>query len=280
MGLGEAGNPAGTDIDAVALFIKERYFPEIPASSPVLFLEQQGILLRGGSNSREEVILRLLLRKGAFEWRDARLVSWDGEILRARVGQGIRDLRLDPAAPVFLRVGETRVPVSEGAWMGGERLQLRILDETVEALVYEPLPGATTSADRYSPLAHWETRLTREELNTAVAPLGIGELQDVVVLDRGASGRVVEAELRGTLRTTAITGPRLRTLFGLRDSLVYIEEARNARRELIGMTFFGGGWGHGVGMCQVGAFGMAMDGASAEDILKTYYTGIDIEKVY
>jgi stage II sporulation protein D len=51
-------------------------------------------------------------------------------------------------------------------------------------------------------------------------------------------------------------------------------------RGLIGMTFYGTGWGHGVGMCQVGAYGMAMDGASYEEILKTYYTGIDLKKMY
>jgi stage II sporulation protein D len=206
-------------------------------------------------------------------------MSWDGETLRARVGSGILDLELDPAAPVFMGVGESRVPVSGGVWMGGEFMQLRIVDGTVGAVVYEPLPGVA-AADRYSPLAHWDLRMTRAELDERIAGLDIGRLEDIVVLERGPSGRVVRAELHGTGGTTTLSGPRLRTVLGLRDSMVYIEEARNARRELIAMTFFGGGWGHGVGMCQVGAFGMAMAGATAEDILTTYYTGIDIEKVY
>ena len=49
---------------------------------------------------------------------------------------------------------------------------------------------------------------------------------------------------------------------------------------VLGMSFFGKGWGHGVGLCQVGAYGMAMDGASAEDILTTYYHGIELERVF
>ena len=53
-----------------------------------------------------------------------------------------------------------------------------------------------------------------------------------------------------------------------------------ARSQGIDMTFYGSGWGHGVGMCQVGAFGMAMDGARFDEILKTYYTGIDLKKMY
>ena len=46
------------------------------------------------------------------------------------------------------------------------------------------------------------------------------------------------------------------------------------------MTFYGRGWGHGVGMCQVGAYGMALDGATYEQILKKYYKGIELKKVY
>jgi stage II sporulation protein D len=279
MGLEEPGRPADGDLESVAAWVKERFFPEIPARSPLRFLEQRGILEPGGDNSEEDVILRLLLRNGAFEWQDSRLVSWDGEVLRARVGAGIRDLRLEGDTPMFLRSGETYTPVAEAAWLGGERMQLRIVDDAVEALVYEPLPGFA-AADRYSPLAHWETRLERRELNDAVRSLDIGELEDIVVLERGASGRVVRVEMRGTGGTAILTGPRLRTLLGLRDSLVYFEEARNARRELVALTFFGGGWGHGVGMCQVGAFGMAMEGATAGEILGTYYTGIEIEQVY
>lgn len=288
LGVPDAGVPSGDDAGAVAQYVKDTFFPRIPAASPALFLEQLGILVPGGDNSDQAVILRLLLWKQAFEWRDARIVSWDGETLRVRIDGGVRDLKLDPAAPIFMRLGETRVPVSQGEWVGGELMQVRLeaaseeepdASPTVSALVYEPIDGAI-SADRYSPVAHWEVRLTREQLDEAVRGLGIGDLRDVIVLDRGLSGRIIEAEIHGSARTVTLTGPRIRTLFGLRDSLVYIEESRNARGELIGMTFFGGGWGHGVGMCQVGAFGMATEGATAEEILKKYYKGIEIERVY
>ena len=279
LGLEDPGAPGGTDPESVAAFIKESFYPDIPADSPTLFLERRGILRPGGDNAADEVILRLLVAKDAFEWQDARLISWDGQVLRARVGQGLRDLGLKPDAPVFRRVGDTRIPESGGSWIGGELMQLRIVEDTVEAVVYEPLSG-TPSADRYSPLAEWETHLTRAQLDEAVAGLGIGSLEDIAILERGRSGRVVQVEFRGSARTATLTGPRLRTVLGLRDSLVYIDEVRNARRELVGITFFGGGWGHGVGMCQVGAFGMAMEGASAGDILTTYYRGIEIERIY
>lgn len=286
MGLPDAGAPSGDDAEAVTQYLKDTFFPRIPAASPTLFLEQLGILVPDGDNSEKAVILRLLQWKQAFEWRDARIVSWDGETLRVRIDGGVRDLNLDPGAPIFMRLGETRVPVPDGEWVGGELMQVRLQAgeepegrPTVTALAYEPVDGVI-SADRYSPVAHWEVRLARDQLDDAVRSLGVGDLTDIVVLDRGLSGRIIEAEIHGSARTVTLTGPRIRTLFGLRDSLVYIEEARNARGDLIGMTFFGGGWGHGVGMCQVGAFGMAMEGATAEDILKKYYRGIEIERVY
>jgi stage II sporulation protein D len=45
-------------------------------------------------------------------------------------------------------------------------------------------------------------------------------------------------------------------------------------------VFIGRGWGHGVGMCQVGAYGLAKQGFSAEQIIKTYYTGVELTRMY
>ena len=45
-------------------------------------------------------------------------------------------------------------------------------------------------------------------------------------------------------------------------------------------TFTGRAWGHGVGMCQVGAYGLALDGFSFERILATYYTGVTVTRAY
>jgi stage II sporulation protein D len=49
---------------------------------------------------------------------------------------------------------------------------------------------------------------------------------------------------------------------------------------LIHFVFSGRGWGHGVGMCQVGAYGLAKQGWTAEQILKAYYTGIELSRMY
>ncbi len=279
LGLTDVGEPTSMAPAELATFIRSRFFPRVRVASDLGFLEDQGILLPTGHNDLDGVILRLLERKNVFEWQSARLMSWDGEVMKVRIGPAVENFGLSPTAAIFQRVAGERIPVGEGAWLGGESMDIRVIDGQVEALVYRPNSGIV-SADRYSPLVQWQTHRSREELDEAIAPLGIGLLEDIRVLARGLSERVVRVEFNGTRGRRVIAGPRLRTLLGLRDSLVYLDEARNARRELLGMTFYGGGWGHGVGMCQVGAYGMAMDGATAEEILTTYYRGIEVEQVY
>jgi stage II sporulation protein D len=136
------------------------------------------------------------------------------------------------------------------------------------------------TADRYSRLALWQVHKTKQEIEAAFRPLNIGEIRGIRVIQRGPSERPTSTEVTGTSGRSTVRALRLRSLLGLRDSMFYFDEERNAQGTLIGMTFYGTGWGHGVGMCQVGAYGMAMDGASYEEILKTYYTGIDLKKMY
>ena len=279
LGLEGIGEPPSTEPDILAEFIRTRFFPNVPTESDLGFLQEQGILSPFGGHATRDVLLRLILKKNAFEWQSAILIAWDGESLEVRLGSEIHEVTLSPDAAIFRRIGDERLPIDQGAWVGGESMDLRILDGQVEALVYRPNIG-NPSADRYSPLVRWQTHRTREELDEAILPLDIGPLEDIRVLARGPSDRAVRVEIRGTNGRRVIAGSRLRTLLGLRDSLVYIDEERNARRELLGMSFYGGGWGHGVGMCQVGAYGMAIDGADAEEILKTYYRGIELDRVY
>ena len=57
-----------------------------------------------------------------------------------------------------------------------------------------------------------------------------------------------------------------------------IDRERDEKGEVARFVFTGKGWGHGVGLCQVGAFGMAQAGSSYEQILKHYYTGISLDR--
>jgi stage II sporulation protein D len=67
---------------------------------------------------------------------------------------------------------------------------------------------------------------------------------------------------------------------GLRENLFVVDRERDAEGAVERFVFTGKGWGHGVGLCQVGAFGMAQSGSSFDVILRHYYTGIQLEQSY
>jgi stage II sporulation protein D len=77
----------------------------------------------------------------------------------------------------------------------------------------------------------------------------------------------------GSRGSAEVEGFNVRTLLGLRESLVVIETLRGADGAIETIVFAGKGWGHGVGLCQVGAYGMALRGASYREILAHYYRG-------
>ena len=94
------------------------------------------------------------------------------------------------------------------------------------------------------------------------------------------SGRVLDLEVIGSAGTAHVRGGRIRSALGLREQLFVIDRAFDDAGRVTHFTFTGRGWGHGVGMCQVGAYGLARAGLPYDKILKTYYTGISVTKLY
>jgi stage II sporulation protein D len=279
LGVGGAGEPPSTAAPELARYLRETFYSGVKTASDLEFLIEQGILAAAGAVNRDEVLYRLIDRKGAFEWQQGILISWDGQILNLAIGGTPTEFRLSPDAPIFFRMGEERTAMQEGGWIGGELVDFRAVNGVIQMAVYRR-NYVNPSADRYSRLAQWQVHKTKQEIETAFRSLNLGTIQGLRVIQRGASERPVSTEVTGSRGKTTLRALRLRALLGLRDSLVYFDEERNANGDLLGITFYGSGWGHGVGMCQVGAYGMAMDGAGYQDILKTYYTGIDLETRY
>jgi len=80
-------------------------------------------------------------------------------------------------------------------------------------------------------------------------------------------------------RTFILKGLPIRWSLNVPDNLFVFEKSVDPDG-VDRYTFYGKGWGHGVGLCQVGAFGMAQSGSTYEQILKHYYTGIALERAY
>jgi stage II sporulation protein D len=279
LGIPGTGEPASATLPVLAKYLRETFYPNVKPSSDLDFLVEQDILPSSGTPNRNEVLYRIIDRKSAFEWQQGNLISWDGQTMTLAIAGRPTAFRLSPEAPIFFRMGEERTSMTQGGWIGGELFDFRALNGVIQMAVYRR-NFMNSTADRYSRLALWQVHKTKQEIETAFRPLNIGEIRGIRVVERGASERPISTEITGTLGRTTVRALRLRTLLGLRDSMFYFDEERNAQGALLGMTFYGSGWGHGVGMCQVGAFGMAMDGARYDEILKTYYTGIDLKKMY
>ena len=279
MGLAVRGEPASSDLTTLASFIRQSFFPNVLTSSDVSFLTEQGILSPSGGIALKEILFRLVDKKAAFEWQQGVLISWDGTTMRLLVEGQPKDFNLSPEAPIYQRVGDERLPMRQGSWIGGELMDFRAVGSTIQMLVYR-INFANPAADRYSRLALWQVHKTRRELDAALKALNIGAIRDMRVIDRGPSERPVMTEIIGTSGRRTVRALRLRTLLGLRDSQFSFDIERNAQGEVLGMMFYGRGWGHGVGMCQVGAYGMALEGATYEEILKKYYKGIELKKLY
>jgi stage II sporulation protein D len=137
------------------------------------------------------------------------------------------------------------------------------------------------SADHTSKVYRWEVRETPGELGQALSRFGsVGTVKDVTPLRYGVSGRVIEMNVVGTEGDLLLRGLRVRWGLGLRENLFVVDRERDAAGNVQRFVFTGKGWGHGVGLCQVGSFGMAQAGATYDRILTHYYTGIRLQATY
>ena len=136
------------------------------------------------------------------------------------------------------------------------------------------------TADFYN----WETRIKQEEITKLLKDrysIDFGKVLELVPIERGPGGHLSKLKIVGTEHTMTI-GKELEIRRALSDThllssafdaVPYYEDGEEAPA---GFTLNGKGWGHGVGMCQIGAAVMGQQGHPYQDILKFYYRGADI----
>ena len=138
-----------------------------------------------------------------------------------------------------------------------------------------PLRGVKCGWCGKSPHYSWERWVTLEEAKTKLENAGyaVGDIEGFEVIKKDASGRILEIEVKGSQDTVGITGKDFRLIIG-----ADILRSTNFKMTIIGdyIVFEGLGWGHGVGMCQWGAYYMSRAGKKAEEILSFYYPGSKI----
>ena len=147
-------------------------------------------------------------------------------------------------------------------------------------LVQAEPPLSGVAADRSSRYYTWEVSLRPAQVAAAILRYGsVGAVRDVVPKRIGVSGRVVALDVVGDRGELSLKGLRVRWGLGLRENLFVIDRERDEAGNVVRFVFTGKGWGHGVGLCQVGAYGMALRGKTYEEILRHYYTGIELSQL-
>lgn len=134
----------------------------------------------------------------------------------------------------------------------------------------------------------WKVTLTQEKLQQLLdekLKMNFGDILDLQAEERGKSGRISKLRIMGTEKTFVI-GKELEIRRALSDTHLYssafvvdrydIDEKGVPQR----FDIIGAGWGHGVGLCQIGAAVMGEEGFDYDAILLHYYQGAEIKKVY
>lgn len=134
----------------------------------------------------------------------------------------------------------------------------------------------------------WKVTLTQEKLQQLIADrlkMDLGSILDMKSVERGTSGRISKLQIIGTKKTFTI-GKELEIRRTLSDSHLlssaFIVDKYDIDEQGVPQRFelIGAGWGHGVGLCQIGAAVMGEEGYLYDAILLHYYQGAEIKKLY
>lgn len=258
---------------AVALLLQEGLLSPFPDNTLRLL----------GTATRAEVVAllaRVAAKAGAPDWVSGRFRSAEQGQLELELGEETSRYVLDPRLRLYRDLEGSRAAVSELSLVAGDTVSAVVRDGRVVFLEARQSRQGP-AADRSSRYYRWEVRTTPEELTRSASRQGrIGAVLDLQPRRLGVSGRVVELAVVGEQGELTLKGLRIRSFLGLRENLFVVDRERNARGGVQRFVFTGKGWGHGVGLCQVGASGMAQAGATYQQILEHYYTGIRLARAY
>ena len=200
----------------------------------------------------------------------------DGEVRVKNAGPGPLHLTAAPLLAEEAPGGALRLVASSNIQVG-DRVKW-LPGPTGSPILVRRLDPDGAALDRYNPLNHWKVELKEADLLEQLrSKAGITSLKDLQAVWND-QGRVLELDVtdnRGRLHR--FTGMRIRGLLGLKDNVFrFITLGQEPERRWI---IYGRGWGHGVGMDQTGAYGMALEGATFDGILKHYYQGIQLTPI-
>ena len=135
--------------------------------------------------------------------------------------------------------------------------------------------------DQGTDFYRWTVQYTQQELSDLVrrrSGFDYGDITDLIPIERGPSGRIIRLQIVGT-KATRIIGKELEIRRTLSESHLY-SSAFDVEKQEGSFILHGSGWGHGVGLCQIGAAVMGAQGYSYMEILHHYYPEAELTQWY
>ena len=220
----------------------------------------------------------LLLRTGGLEELEGRLVGAPAGKLVVKTAKGREERALSADALLYRGGGEAWTPARALDVAPGDRV--RLLTRAGRALSRRASGAARAARGRRrAPGVHWVRRLAGAEPMPTLPARDASRKGSVVrrvdVLSRGASGRAARVRVTTDREAFDLSGLEIRFALSLPESLFTLVTGADGRGAPV-HTFYGRGWGHGVGLCQNGTFGMALAGRSHAEILAAYYPGTSL----
>lgn len=136
-----------------------------------------------------------------------------------------------------------------------------------------PLQGVACGTCENSPHYHWQATLLRSDIIAALSSRGVAQVKQIRADGADRCGRVENVIINQSRKLPAET---FRSAVGVNTIKSTIFDIQSGKNDI---SFTGRGWGHGVGLCQWGARGLAENGKSCEDILLHYYPGASLTPV-
>lgn len=290
---------------------------EMDARCPLEFLKAQTVAARStilataGKHHRQEpfdlcngdhcqcyygVVREGPASRRAVEQTRGEVLVFEGRICDARYSKvcgGIMEANehVWPGEPIsYLRSGvDAPSPqAAEGFYpINGEEQARRWIEATPEAYCNPDVPDLPDYLKYARDYYRWRISYGRKELEEIIARKSgcdIGELLALKPLARGESGRLTRLEIVGQRESLMLCGEleirRVLSQSHLYSSCFVVDYRRDSAGQIEKVLLRGAGWGHGVGLCQVGATMMAVRGKRYDQILAHYYRGTDLRRIY
>jgi stage II sporulation protein D len=206
-----------------------------------------------------------------------KILKISGRAITLKAEGKTQTLTLPANIPILRRLGDRLQEYAQVPVMIGDRAYIYTgYNKTPAAMIVQAnYDGA--SFDRTSNFANWTRSYRADELVPVINRRNpIQQLIDIRPTVIDASQRIAELEVTAEGgRKFTLKGLPIRWSLNVPDNLFVYDKTKDPDG-VDRYTFFGKGWGHGIGFCQVGSYGMAFRGYKYDEILKHYYTGVEI----